>query len=97
MIEKKPLYLVLQSNGTLPSILQLRTNIDHLESYRFEMKAGGDYVLKIPEPIITIAIGDSIELFNLAQRMFGRVATENLYFAYNWKEIGGFTYAYQLR
>lgn len=98
-MDTKPLYLVLITNGRLldPAVLQIRTNIDHLESYKFERNNVGEYVLKVPEPIITIATGEPTELLNLVQKTFGKVATVNLYYTYNWTDLGNCTYAYKLQ
>jgi hypothetical protein len=64
-----PLYLVLVPHAQ-ESILQLRTNLEPLESIRVD-RVDGSHVIRIPEPIIEVARGPRQDLYGLAVKLFG--------------------------
>ena len=91
-MKRNPLYLVL---SPVPNdfedgyILQLRTNIERLESYRVVIE-GGDVVVKAPKPIIEIARGRREELYGLANKQFNARRGA-------WTYLGDYTESYQIQ
>lgn len=66
------LIIVPNSNPYTDCRLQIRTNLEPLQSYKFDRVIdGNDIVIKVPEPIIEIAIGRRDDLFGLANKLFG--------------------------
>lgn len=99
-MERNPIYLVigprLESRHRTESaytdcVLQVRTNLDPIESYRFDRTIdGGDVVLKVPEPIIEIARGRRDDLYGQANKLFGARWGA-------WSYAGSDTWTYQIQ
>lgn len=71
--------------------LELRTNLDPLQAFRFERSPHGEYVLHVPEPVIPIATGTVDEMLLVVEKLFGIPHDAD------WQYLGDRTHAYLLQ
>lgn len=88
---KHPLYLLMEASNPNHVSLELRTNLDPLQAYRFERSPHGEYVLHVPEPVITLATGTVDEMLLVAEKLFGIPHNAD------WHYLGERTHAYTVQ